>query len=55
MKKLLFVTVLVVSACGNSEPPKAPEGAALAADAAASAASASPVAKDAGAMTPDKK
>jgi hypothetical protein len=53
MKKLLFVTVLV-AACGNSEPPKAPEGAAPAADAAAPAADVVP-AKDAGAMVPDKK
>lgn len=53
MKKLLFVTV-VLAACGNSEPPKAPESAAVeSSDAAAPAAA--PAKGDAGALTPDKK
>lgn len=52
MKKLLFVTV-VLAACGNSEPPKAPEPAAATSDAAAPAAA--PAKGDAGALTPDKK
>lgn len=48
MKKIMFVAVLLASACGNSEPPKAPEPASAAPDAAVPA-------KDAGALAPDKK
>jgi hypothetical protein len=53
MKTVLFVTVLLLSACGNSEPPKAPEPAAAAQSADASAPA--PAKGDAGALTPDKK